>query len=287
MQRDDSCKSVTRRKMFSSAFGSAAFVAALVPQSVRAEDPLFRPNPLTNKFLEKMRIIDQDVADNIHYEGELAPPQIRSTYASLLVPILDVQEMLKLMNELVNQSNGAGLVEAQGILSQPKYQTKELKRIFNAFADNIYYSDPDRANLYLAGGATPKNAQSVAYLLRNDVLTNLEDLRSEIAYQLKVQKENGVESIDASDLMDYGSKCYNAMLEYIALVPPEELKMAREMAASNTRSDDESKDPKQFKSSKRQPKTAEQLKRRNNRSSDSESGDSEDESPLKQEAQQQ
>jgi hypothetical protein len=63
MQREDSCNSiinfsskhgVTRRNMFSSAFGSAAFVAALVPQTVRAEDPLFRPNPLTNKFLEKV-----------------------------------------------------------------------------------------------------------------------------------------------------------------------------------------------------------------------------------------
>ena len=194
--------------------------------------------------------------------------------------------MLKRVNELVNLSNGAGLVAAQEILSQPKYQTKELKRIFNAFADNIYYSDPDRANLYLAGGATPKNAQSVAYLLRNDVLTNLEDLRSEVAYQLKVRKENEVESIDASDLMEYGSKCYNAMLEYIALVPPEELKMAREMATSNTRSDEESKDPKPLKSLKIQPKITEPLKRSD---SDSESGssDSEDESTAKEGTQQQ
>jgi hypothetical protein len=34
------------------------------------------------------------------------------------------------------------------------YDTIAFKRIFNAYADNVYYSDPDRANLYLGGGGT-------------------------------------------------------------------------------------------------------------------------------------
>ena len=52
---------------------------------------------------------------------------------------------------------------------------------FKHKADNIYYSDPDRANAYLGGGAVPKNEQSIAYLLRNDVLTNLEGKARSVA----------------------------------------------------------------------------------------------------------
>ena len=65
----------------------------------------------------------------------------------------------------------------------------EAKKTFNAFADNIYYSDPDRANAYLGGGAVPKNEQSIAYLLRNDILTNVESLQAEVTYLIKEQKK--------------------------------------------------------------------------------------------------
>jgi hypothetical protein len=122
------------------------------------------------------------------------------------------------------------------VLSQPQYQSKELKRIFNAFADNIYYSDPDRANLYLAGGATPKTAQSLAYLLRNEVLTSLDDLRTEIADLIKDREKEGVTTaIDYSDLIEYGKKCNDAMSQYLALVPPDELKLAEKLLVDRIR----------------------------------------------------
>ena len=63
------------------------------------------------------------------------------------------------------------------ILSHEIFVKIQFKKAFNAFADNIYYSDPDRANLYLGGGAVPQSTQTLAYLLRNDVLTNVEDMR--------------------------------------------------------------------------------------------------------------
>ena len=62
------------------------------------------------------------------------------------------------------------------------------------FADNniiMYYSDPDRANLYLGGGAIPKMTQSVrAYLLRTELLTNVVDLKAEVQYLTEEVGEN-------------------------------------------------------------------------------------------------
>ncbi len=74
------------------------------------------------------------------------------------------------------------------ILSHEIFDKIRFKKAFNAFADNIYYSDPDRANLYLGGGAVPQSTQTLAYLLRNDVLTNVEDMR-EFHHNLLVLRE--------------------------------------------------------------------------------------------------
>ena len=104
------------------------------------------------------------------------------------------------------------------------------QKIFNAFADNIYYSDPDRANVYLGGGATPKNEQSIAYLLRNDVLTNIENLQAEVAYLIKEQKAGN--SLELDDLYMYTSVAKDGMKKYMDLVPPTELKSAKDMMNS-------------------------------------------------------
>jgi hypothetical protein len=60
-------------------------------------------------------------------------------------------------------------LEARSILSDSKYDKVSFKKIFNAYGDNIYYSDPDRANVYLGGGAMPRSEQSLAYLLRKSI----------------------------------------------------------------------------------------------------------------------
>merc|ERR1712232_1117141 len=111
----------------------------------------------------------------------------------------------------------ASLIESvSAILDRSLFDRINFKKAFNAFADNIYYSDPDRANLYLGGGAVPKNEQSIAYLVRNDVLTNIENLQAELAYLLK--EDDGVE-----DLYNYADIAVGAMKKYMAIVPPKEL----------------------------------------------------------------
>jgi hypothetical protein len=65
MRRDDNCQrlstfvssNASRRKLLTDAFGRVTVAATTVvasPLVGHAEDPLFRPNPLTNKVLEKV-----------------------------------------------------------------------------------------------------------------------------------------------------------------------------------------------------------------------------------------
>lgn len=69
--------------------------------------------------------------------------------------------------------------------------------------------------------ATPKTEQSLAYLLRNDILTNVEDLLAELIYLEKNKEE------DATDAKALVEAATTAMKKYISIVPPNELEQAR------------------------------------------------------------
>jgi len=198
-----------------------------------AKDELFKPNVLTNGFLEKLRILEQAEADNIQYKGELAPgssPE-KAAYVQMLIPILVIGQDIDEVDKLVHVPDAGGLEDAGKILSKPAFEKKNFKKIFNAFADNIYYSDPDRANLYLGGGATPKNEQSIAYLLRNDILTNVENLQAEVTYLIKEQKAGNPP--ETEDLYKYAKIAKDGMKKYLDLVPPSERIAAEKMFASS------------------------------------------------------
>ena len=195
-------------------------------------------------YILQIRIWNQAEADNISYGGELAPgsPKGRETYAKLLLPILIMESELKQIDELIHRPNGEGFKDAMKLLDDSKYTKIAFKKTFNAFADNIYYSDPDRANLYLGGGATPKNEQSIAYLLRNDILTNVEYLQAEVAYLIKLQTSNAAkgdnnddnaEVIELDDMFAYSKKANEAMVKYLELVPPGELKISRTLLSES------------------------------------------------------
>mmetsp|Transcript_37263 Transcript_37263/g.111579 ORF Transcript_37263/g.111579 Transcript_37263/m.111579 type:complete len:305 (-) Transcript_37263:656-1570(-) len=218
-------------------FGATSFlISVAVPDIASAkEDPLFKPNPLVNPVLEKIRIWEQAEADNINYGGELAPgsPLGREAYGKLLVPILQIQKDLDAVEDLVHMVNGEGLGQAREVLERPQLQNKSLKKTFNAHSDNIYYSDPDRANLYLAGGAVPRSAQSLAYLHRNDVLTNVDALQAEVVYLIK-EKNNGAGFVETEDLYKYINDARESMAKYLDLVPPAELKLGKEQLSAQS-----------------------------------------------------
>jgi len=222
-----------RRNLFPGILFGLVATTTTTPFSSRANaqgDPrLFRPNPLANRALEQIRIWDQDVADNIKYGGELekgdagkkVPP---NTFAKLLVPIVVLSRDLTTVNRLV--TDRSKWEQASTILSTPQFQKLQFKKTFNAYGDNIYYKDTDRANLYLGGGATPQNEQSVAYLLRNDILTNVEALQAELEFLLRPETSKDEQT---DDLVQYAKTAQKAMDSYLGLVSPKELQTAMEM----------------------------------------------------------
>lgn len=244
---DASCE--TRRDFVVQTILASLSIAASVTLNAapaQARDELFKPNPLTNSVLEQMRILNQDEADNLKYGGELtsgsSKPRGFDEYVQLLLPIIAVDEDLAAVDDLVHLKSGSSDAEyarafrrAGEIMSSEKFDKLQFKKNFNAFADNIYYSDPDRANLYLGGGAVPKNTQTLAYLLRNDILGRVEDLRAELVFLIReVDKVSGGAGgavgngdLELGDLFGYIKNSREGMAKYLDLVPPEELKAAR------------------------------------------------------------
>jgi len=228
---DLSCKS--RRTFFSNSakIGLSFVFVGGSSEVAEAKDDLFKKNPLTNPVLEKIRILEQAEADNVQYNGELEMGDAGnrgkvSQYPALLVPILKIASELSEINTLVQDPEN--WKKAKNILSQEKYEKIQFKKIFNKFGDNIYYSDPDRANVYLGGGASPNSNQSLAYMLRNDILTNMESLGAELDYLLK-DTTSADEKAQTEDLLSYAKSCDDAMKRYLELVPPNEIKIAEDL----------------------------------------------------------
>ena len=185
----------------------------------------------------QVRIWEQAEADELKYAGELEAGDAGNkgrvgAYPKLLAPIVQMNNELLEVNSLLHKGDdGSGSdrkawTAALDILQNPKYDKVQFKKVFNAYGDNIYYSDPDRANLYLGGGATPTNEQSLAYLQRNEILTNLENLRAELEYLLK-SGDN-----DKEDLLKYSDAATAAMKKYLELVPPKQMEEAVKILSS-------------------------------------------------------
>lgn len=121
------------------------------------------------------------------------------------------------------------------ILQAQDFQKKDIKRVFNAYSDNIYYlPDSDRENKYLQGGATPSSRQTLQYLLRNDVIDNVEALTAEIAYLIRERESGGEDGsevdTDEKDLRMYLGKCKQSFDKYLGMVFQNEIDEATDMA---------------------------------------------------------
>jgi len=100
------------------------------------------------------------------------------------------------------------------------------------YADNIYYSSSSpEANAYLLGGATPSNKQTTQYLLRNEILKQLSELRDEIRYQQSIargQCKLGDCIPETEVATEYMDKTLKAFRDYLALANPDERSLAFE-----------------------------------------------------------
>lgn len=125
--------------------------------------------------------------------------------------------------------------DALAILQTQDFQKKDIKRVFNAYSDNIYYlPGSDRENKYLQGGATPSSRQTLQYLLRNDVIDNVEALTAEISYLIREREadrgDGSVADLDETDLRMYLGNCKKGFDKYLGMVLQNEIDEATEMA---------------------------------------------------------
>ena len=126
----------------------------------------------SNKILETIRKMDQfDDDDQV---------TSKTNTVFLLLPIVELEGEFDSMKDLFDKSKEDTTIPTiKSILLQEKYSTVNLKKMFNRYSDNIYYTDPNRANIYLAGGALPDSMQTQRYLLRNDVITFMGNVRED------------------------------------------------------------------------------------------------------------
>lgn len=186
-------------------------------------------NILMNPFLEKIRLLEQVDNDEIN--------ESNTNKIILLYPIISIQKDLTKISTLIRTGTLSNFLLVSKIINQEQYQVVTLKKIFNRYSDNIFYSDPRRANLYLAGGAVPNSRQTEQYLQRNDIITNLINVQDDINSVINDQKNffstdyngNDRKLLDnqlLSDIMDDCSQLLQSYDRYIQLADPEDVRIA-------------------------------------------------------------
>lgn len=105
--------------------------------------------------------------------------------------------------------------------------------------------ESERENKYLQGGATPSSRQTIQYLLRNEVIDNVEALTAEVAYLVRereaLTKDGGINvsgggsaadspDLDEKDLKLYLGRCQGSFDRYLGMVLQNEIDEATEYA---------------------------------------------------------
>jgi len=171
-------------------------------------------------------------------EGSELAPVVKDGKPSpiLLVPVLDASRSLETVAALVVADKLADAAAIAG--GKPFLPARNLKRILNAYSDNIYTSDQSRKNMYLdgsamlgmgtstvgfgtfsvgAGGASPESAETMTYLYRNQIIDNCDALAAELRYLVQ---QDGVDMHESrEDLLKYLSAAREAFASYLASLP--------------------------------------------------------------------
>ena len=135
---------------------------ALDPRFPRVDEGNDKGSILTAKPLEWIRIKRQLDADESLQE--LADPNLRDSPGQRLSKVLRLEDAIRAMGPMLGTADGRSLAAAA--LASPSFETKAIKKAFNAYSDNVYYEkgDSDRANLYLLGGTPPSSKQTIQYM---------------------------------------------------------------------------------------------------------------------------
>ena len=155
------------------------------------------------------------------------PSDIDSKRVFLLIPIAEIEQELLKVSQAIDEKKPS---VAKSILSQPIFEKVELKRAFNRFSDNIYYTDPDRVNIYLSGNAAPNSMQTTQYLMRNEILTKLDYLRSDIQ-----TLDDEASAQDIADILDDCKQLLRSFQDYLSFADPAEMNTARTVVKQHSR----------------------------------------------------
>lgn len=185
-------------------------------------------------------------------QSELAPVvRDGKPSAVLLIPVIQSLDRLEAMRAEVETGGTAGWESALAALSRAPFDPPtEMKRMLNAYSDNIYTSDLSRRNMYLDGsamlglgpstfgfgtlsvgngGAAPTTDETLAYLYRNEALGGADALRAEIRFLLQ-QRAKGIEE-DTGDMLKYLKTTQDSLRQYLALLPKDDVAAARAYVA--------------------------------------------------------
>lgn len=180
---------------------------------------------LTNPVLEKVRLNTQASVD-VTANSKNVDVNI------FLVPILKLNQELDVCKRDIQLAQKSGSREdalkslkgARALLN--RYNTPSLKKLFNRYSDNIFYSDKREANLYLNGGATPGSAQTTAYLFRNSIITGInnvgEDLTQLVEDPALLQPDYKDREQFFLDTLDDLKEAQDAFSNYLNLISPDE-----------------------------------------------------------------
>jgi len=225
-----------RRSVLSRLVGVLGGGVLGVPKANAASgDPwtMSKPSPV----MEKFRKLEQTEKDLLMYDSELADPNDKTTNQSVerLIPLLRLLDLLKGIAEeaekATNEKDTGRILEEIGKVAEKlpaKAKRKEadlvnvpgVKLVFNTYSDNIFYSDPDRSNMYLKGGATPTNTQSILYLARNEIITKIEDLVAELRFA-------GKGNMKEADVEGCGRSLREAIGYFVKELDKDDMKVAR------------------------------------------------------------
>jgi hypothetical protein len=191
---------------------------------------------LTNPVLENLRLNTQASVDVTANSKDV-------NVNIFLVPIMKLNEELELCKKDIQLAQKSvskedslrSIKSAKATLSD--YNTPSLKKLFNRYSDNIFYSDKREANLYLNGGATPGSAQTTAYLFRNSIITGINNVGEDLAQLIEDPQLLQPESKDREqfflDTLDDLKEAQDAFRNYLNLISPDEKMTAANFVNKN------------------------------------------------------
>ena len=236
----------------SSAYANVNTNNYLMDSSQNSKSPVMKS---TNEFLRKATSLDginansdgssipKDAQQLINKRREKLMPIVRiektvkeiadliqNDYEKCTVPISDTASIST--HQMMPQQNQESFFKPENyenvkkVLNNPPFTKQAFKKTFNAFSDDILLVKSNPNIAFQSTTNAPSTLQSMQYLYRNEALTNLEYLATEVNYLLEEKlKTDG--NLDLEDALNYITKALEAIENYLALIDQEELSILR------------------------------------------------------------